>query len=54
MEFKRTKKIINALIVELESFQLGDGTYEVIKEKLGDYTLKYFKYHQELMEYYNE
>ncbi len=48
------RKTINALIIQQASYQIGDGTYEVIKEKLGDYALEYFKYHQELMDYYNE
>jgi hypothetical protein len=47
------RKIINTLIVELEKYQAGDGTYETIREKLGDYSLQYFIYHQELMDYYN-
>lgn len=48
------RKIIDALIVEQKKFKIGDGTFEKIKEKLGNYTLKYFIYHQELMDYYNE
>ncbi|WP_242132609.1 HNH endonuclease [Aestuariivivens marinum] len=48
------RKIINALIIEQENYQAGDESYQMIKEKLGDYSLKYFIYHQELMDYYNE
>ncbi len=48
------RKIIDRLIIELKKFQVGDGTYEIIKKKLGDYTLKYFIYHEELREYYDE
>ncbi len=48
------RKIINALIIEQENYQVGDESYQMIKEKLGDYSLKYFIYHQELMDYYNE
>lgn len=47
------RKIINALITELDHYQVGDETRDIIKIKLGDYTLKYFIYHQELMDYYN-
>ncbi len=48
------RKLINALIVEQENYRADDGTFEQITEKLGDYALKYFIYHQELMDYYNE
>lgn len=47
------KKLINALIAELEHHQVDDDTYNSIKSKLGEYSLKYFIYHQELMDYYN-
>jgi len=47
------RKIINALISELEHYQIGDDLYNQIKVKLGDYALKYFIFHQELMDYYN-
>lgn len=47
------RKIIGALIIELENYKVGEVTYNTIKSKLGDYTLKYFIYHQELIDYYN-
>lgn len=47
------RKTINALIIELSNHQNGSQTHISIKSNLGDYTLKYFIYHQELMDYYN-
>ena len=47
------RKIINALISELDHCPIGDDLYNQIKVKLGDYSLKYFIFHQELMDYYN-
>ena len=48
------RKTINALISELDQYQVDDDTYKSIKANLGDYALKYFVFHQELMDYYNE
>lgn len=47
------RKTINALISELEYYPEGGDIYNSIKTNLGDFTLKYFVFHQELIDYYN-
>lgn len=47
------RKIINALILELKRYEVDDEIYHSIIQNLGEYSLKYFIYHQELMDYHN-
>ena len=48
------RKIINILIVELEKYTPEQQIHAEIKNRLGEYSLTYFKFHQELMDFYNE
>jgi hypothetical protein len=48
------RKIINMLILELENYNVGEKMHIEINNKLGEYSLTYFKFHQELIDYYND
>ena len=48
------RKIINMLILELENYNVGEKMHLEINNKLGEYSLTYFKFHQELIDYYND
>lgn len=47
------EQIINALTVVLNTYKDTTKDYKQIKIKIGDYCFEYFKYHQELIKYYN-
>jgi len=49
----RLEQIINALTVILGTYNDGSKDYGDIKIKIGDYCFEYFKFHQELIKYYN-
>ena len=51
---KQLRSTINALIAEQQNYSVGSSMYKLIQGKLGDYSLKYFIFHQELIDYYNE
>ena len=48
------RKIINMLILELENYKKKKKMHLEINNKLGEYSLTYFKFHQELIDYYND
>jgi HNH endonuclease len=50
----RLRQIIDALIVQLNSHASGSADYNTIKLKLGEYTLEYYMFHKELMEFYEQ
>ncbi len=50
----RLRQIIDALIVQLNSHAIGSADYDTIKLKLGEYTLEYYIFHKELMEFYEQ
>ncbi|MBT3168233.1 MAG: HNH endonuclease [Candidatus Cloacimonetes bacterium] len=47
------RKIIDALIIELNNYKEDADNYLVIRTNLGTYTIQYYIYHKELMAYYN-
>lgn len=47
------KRIINVLAVVLNTYPDDNYDYKQIKIKIGDYCFEYFKYHQELIMYYD-
>jgi len=47
------ENIIHALTLVLNSYVETSEDYKQIKIKIGDYCFEYFKYHQELIKYYN-
>lgn len=46
------RKIIDALIVVLKSFPENSEDYNTTKLKLGEFTLQYYMFHKELIEFY--
>lgn len=50
----RLRKIIDAIIVELKKLDPASHEYKDIKMKLGEFTLEYYVFHQELIAYYNQ
>jgi hypothetical protein len=50
----RLKQTIDALIVQLNSHVIGSADHDSIKLKLGEYTLEYYIFHKELMEFYEQ
>lgn len=49
----RLEQIINALAIVLNTYNDTSEDYKEIKIKIGDYCFEYFKFHQELIKYYN-
>lgn len=47
------EKTINALAVILNTYDEKSDEYKTVKHKIGDFCFEYFKYHQELINYYN-
>jgi uncharacterized protein (TIGR02646 family) len=50
----RLRQIIDALIVQLKLNAVGSPDYNIIKLRLGEYTLEYYIFHKELMDYYEQ
>ena len=50
----RLRQIIDGLIVELNTYGIGSTDYNTIKLKLGEYALKYYIFHKELIEFYEQ
>ncbi len=51
---KELKYTIDKLILLLNEHEKGNNIYNDIKSKIGEFTFTYYRYHQELMKYYNE
>jgi hypothetical protein len=49
----RLRKIIDALIVILNTHKINSQKYKFIKSKLGGFTLEYYIFHKELIDYYD-
>ena len=50
----RLRQIIDALIVQMNIHAIGSADYNSIKLKLGEFTLEYYIFHKELIEYYEQ
>lgn len=49
----RLKQVINTLTIVLNNYIEDGEEYQQIKNKIGDFCFEYFKFHEELIEYYN-
>ncbi|GCC52889.1 hypothetical protein SanaruYs_31290 [Chryseotalea sanaruensis] len=50
----RLRQIIDALILQLNTHAVGSNDYNIIKLKLGEFTLEYYIFHNELIEFYEQ